>query len=420
MGKGSTMGVLRLRIKYSAQGLFLFIALFCVSTFALLEHSSISIPLISRIKLPLLYTAGICLLTQIKSILNNVFKKRYFFVFVTLGLLCVALLLTMYVNLNTRIGFSPLRNTVRLILYLVELFILMMLMAETGRGNFVLNFVFYYLLVLTILNDFLLFSRFLTFRNGKFETYIVGTKFSVVYFHMNLLTFWVMRRRSKSKNMKFPRWLIIVLAVFSIVISARIDCMTGIVGAVVLVVFLSMMESPKHRKMLRFVSPAVLLVFLIGSVVFSFVAEQILSIPVVSYLVEDVLGRDATLTGRTNIYLQYVDKVQGHWLAGFGYGNGNAAAVYLFGYENVQNAILQWVLQIGIPATVILLFLMMQIFHRVSVARFESITKAMPLIAAIYMYIILATVETTFNMSFIMWFAILFMLANEKLPMQER
>ena len=100
------------------------------------------------------------------------------------------------------------------------------------------------------------------------------------------------------------------------------------------------------------------------------------------------------------------------WLWGCGVGNGNAAAIWLFGYDNAQNAVLQWLLQTGVFVTGLLCGLMLVVFHQLS--RSNKQEKVLPLVVLIYVYIIMGMVETTFNMSFIMWFAIIFMLVNEK------
>lgn len=408
------MRTLKLRTSFSLNDLFISLAMFCVVSFAVLEHSSVAIPLASMIKMPLMYAGGICILTQAKLLLSNLLKRKYFYTLLILLVFCLGLLLTMYVNRDTRIGEDPARQTVRFILYLVELFALVIILAERGESERILKFLFRYLVVTVLVTDFLLLSGAMRFYSGRHEYYLVGTKFSVSYLHMNLLVLWVMRRQGMNRDLRLPRWLIAVLAIFVLLVAVRVDCMTGVVGCVALVVLFALLESPRRAKMLRFTSPVILLLFFFGSALVSFITEEIMSIPFVSYIVEDVLGRDSTLTGRVNIYLQYADRISGHWMTGYGFGNGNAVSVALFGYENTQNAILQWIIQVGIPGTCILLFMMMYIFHRASLVQGRKLARIMPLVVLIYVYIILGTVETTFNMKYIMWFALIFMIINEK------
>lgn len=404
----------RLPKSFTLNGMIIFIALFCVSTFAFLEHTSISIAAFSSVKLPLMYVGFFCLVTQIKTISRCLFKKNKFYTLLALAVFCVMLIISMFASRNSTIGESSLRNTVRLLLYLVELFLLMVVIAETGRTRATLNFLFWYLLVLTIINDLLMFTKVITFVDGRYESFLVGTKFSVAYLHMNLLTMWVAKRGGNAGIRNVSKWLIVLAAAYIVLVSIRVDCMTGVLGCIMLVILFRMMEGSKRNKLLRFTSPWLLLLVLIASVVLAFLAEAITQLPPVRFVLEDILQRDTSITGRTYIYQMYIGNLEGHWLTGFGYGNGNAASNLLFGYENVQNGVLQWVLQVGVPATISMAALMMQVFRLANRCPTERRVRLMPLVALIYMYIILGTIETTFNMSFLLWFALIFMIANGK------
>ena len=67
---------IQLRRKVPLEELILFFALLFIASYAFLEHVSISIPLFSMVKVPLLLGGGVCLLTQIKLFLNNIRKKK--------------------------------------------------------------------------------------------------------------------------------------------------------------------------------------------------------------------------------------------------------------------------------------------------------------------------------------------------------
>ena len=139
--------------------------------------------------------------------------------------------------------------------------------------------------------------------------------------------------------------------------------------------------------------------------------ELLVAIPAVSYFIESVLGRDNNLTGRLQIYEMFSAEMQGSWLFGFGMGNANSAAMALFGYANAQNAVLQWILQTGVPVTALLVAVMVLVFARLY--KYHSLQKMMPMVALIYVYITLGTVETTFSMSFILWVFMLLMHVNQ-------
>lgn len=404
---------LTLRKSISLDTIFVYLALICVSSFALLEHVSSTIPTFALLKMPMMLLGALCVFTQIRIIWKNLFRKSYFYVFLTLCVLSVLLLWTAVANRNPTVGDPPMTGTIRLILYLMETFFLMMVIAETGRSRGVLRFLFWYVLIIVAINDFLLFTRLITFRAGRFENYLVGTKFSVSYLHMDLLTLWVINSK-KPIRAYFSKWKVVLAAAYIMAVAIRVDCMTGVLGCLTLVILFMLIDSPKRRKLLQFTSPTVLLLVMAASLLFVLVVDSITSIPFVTYLVEDVLGRDTTLTGRTNIYVMYVDRMPGHWLTGYGYGNGNEVAVSMFGYENVQNAFLQWVLQVGLFATGALAALMVQIFRHLRKKRMRNQSRVLPLVALIYMFIILGTIETTFNMALILWFMLAFMLVNEK------
>lgn len=408
------MKKIKLRTNITLNTVAIYIALFCVATYALMEHVSITIHAFSVVKMPLMYLGGLCLLTQTKRISRVLLRKNYFYMLLTLSIMCALLMMTVLLNRNTTIGDSPVTQTVRLILYLVELFLVMILLAETGRGKAALNFLFWYVLVLVVANDVLMFTRIMTFRSGKFEKYLVGTKFSVSYRHLNLLTLWAIR--SSTGLIGWKKWaskvFTVVATAYIVLVAVRADCMTGILGGLALMVLLGLMNSPRRNKLLRFTSPWLLLTALVLSVVFVFIAEGIMEIPLVRYVVEDILSRDTTITGRTNIYEMYIANMEGRWLAGYGFGND--VAVTLFGYENVQNGLLQWVLQVGVLTTVALVAVLLQVFRQIKRRNPKNMDKILPLVAMIYVYIILGTIETTFDMAFLMWFAMIFMLVNEK------
>lgn len=410
------MKKIKLRTNITLNTVAIYIALFCVATYALMEHVSTTISAFSVVKMPLMYLGGLCLLTQTKMISRVLLRKNYFYMLLSLGIMCALLLATVLFNRETTIGDSPVTHTLRLILYLVELFLVMILLAETNRSKAALNFLFWYVLVLVVANDVLMFTRIMTFRSGKFENYLVGTKFSVSYRHLNLLTLWAIRANTGLIGWKrrASKVFTVVATAYIVLVAVRVDCMTGILGGLALMVLLGVMNSPRRNKLLRFTSPWMLLAALVLSVVFAFIAEGVMEIPAVKYVVEEILSRDTTITGRTNIYDMYIANMEGRWLVGYGFGNGNDAAVTLFGYENVQNGLLQWVLQVGVLTTVSLVAVLLQVFRQIKRRNPKNMDRILPMVAMIYVYIILGTIETTFDMAFLLWFAMIFMLVNEK------
>lgn len=409
---------LKLHSRFSLEKFLLFVAVFCVATFALLEHMSISLPLFSALKWPLIYAGGACVLTQINLIIKTFMKKKNFFVWLAVLLFCAALMLGAYQNRNPAVGEPPMRNTTRTVLYLIELMMLMVWVSEKGYGQYLIKYLFRYVLIVVLITDVVLFTGIRKFYSGSHEAYLIGTKFTVSYMHMNLLTLWVMQTGKRLHAKQFSRLWLCLAAVFLIAVSVRVECMTGIIGCVTLFICLFVVDSPKSKRRLRsLTSPTVLMLALVGNLIFPFVSELLVSVPAINYFIVDVLGRTENLTGRTNIFNIFSNQMTGHWLYGYGLGNQNAAAMELFGYANAQNAMLQWILQGGILATVTLTLFMRQVFKQTHKA--DNYRRVMPLVVLVYVYIVLGTVETTFSMSYLLWLGVIFALISES-PKPER
>ena len=406
---------MKIRIKvqrrFPLENIMMTMALFFVASYALLEHVSISIPFFSGLKLPIVYMGGICILPYLFKILGSLRKKKFFYTFLMTLLLFACLGLSAFFNRNTSFGQSPMRTTLRFILFWMELFLLMVWVAETGRGDFVIRFLFWYVLILVVATDFLLLTKLMVFRNGNHVTYLVGNKFTVSYLHMDLLALWFVKNNGKYHFWQKSKVLAILMACIILAVSVYIDCITGLLGCIVLMWLFASLDTPFQKKLLRLNSPGLLSLLLLASVIFPFVAQNIVSIPFVQTFLEDVLGRSSTLTGRINIFEVFIRRMEGNWLWGFGFGNGNAIAQAIFGYANAQNAVLNWVMQAGVLAAGGLLGLIVMVFRQLSKA--SETAEIMPLVALIYVYVIMGAVETTFSMAFLLWIAVLFMRINE-------
>lgn len=408
---------IRIRRQVKLENLFLFLAMFAVFSFAMLEHVSVTIPAFSLVKFPLLYVGGACILTQIPMILGSCFKKKYFYVLCSLALMCFLLGISGLYNRNPLYGTNALRATLRLILFLAELFALMIWIAERGKEKYAMDFLFWYVLIIVGITDLLFLTRSLVFSSGRHELYLIGTKFTVSYFHMDLLTLWLVRSNIHFYRERKNKLLLAMAMVLIFAVSVRVNCITGVIGCLALFCLFLMMNSKFQKYFLRFTSPMMLLLFLVASVVFPFIAERIVSIPFVTYLLEEVVERSSTLTGRLTIFGKFLSKTQGHLLWGYGINNTYAAAMRLFGCANAQNALLQWTMEAGIAVTVVFVIIMLQIFRQL--VRSPRQREIMPMVMLVYVYIIMGTVETTFNMNFILWLALIFMHISTRTPQKE-
>ena len=171
---------IQIRKTYYFQHLLLWIGLICVVSYALLENMSIPIALFSSVKMPLLYVGGVCVLFQLNVLLSNFLRKRYFYILFTVLFMCGVAFLSMIVNTDNLFGFSPERTTVRLILYLLELFAFAIVIAENGWSKVALSFIYRYVVVLVLATDVLMFTGLVKFGERDHVYYLIGTKFTVI------------------------------------------------------------------------------------------------------------------------------------------------------------------------------------------------------------------------------------------------
>lgn len=408
--------VIKIRKKIELQSLWMWVGLFCVVSYALLEHVSIPIPAFSVAKMPILYAGGICAAFQINDFLRNIMKKRYFYVFSVLVLMIVCLLVSMVHNRNVISGFSPERTTIRLILYLLELFVLMLIFAEKGQSAAVVNFIYCYVLALVVLTDAILFTGLIQFGTERHPYYLTGTKFTVVYMHLNLVALWLVQQWRKNGIKRIKKWLIWSAAIILVLVSIRVNCMSGVLGSCFFAILLVWMITDKKMGRLL-TTPAFFVLCVLTCTLIVFVIGFFVNIPFVKSFIEDVLNRSTTLTGRLEIYLNYVDAMQNNWLLGYGYGSGNIMAERFFRLANAQNAVLQWILQGGLAVAIPMIALFAMVIHQVNQNGKRRTLLLRPAVALVYTYVLLGTVETTYSMSFILWIALLFLMVNDKANM---
>ena len=400
------------RVVLSLESIFFFFGLFFVSSFALLENVSIPIPAFSLLKMPILYAGALCILTRIPLFLRVFRKKKYFFVLLVVVLFCAGLELSAYFNHGTRIGSDPQNTTIRLILYLVELFCIMIWAAESGRSRFVMDFLFYYVLILTVATDVLLTVDKYMFGYSAAGVYLLGSKFTVSYFHINLFALWLMRNRERIRSDRKARRIIYVGLPVILIVSLYVECLTGALSCLVFLALFLMMNTSMDKKIRMLNSRTAMICTLIFCVVFPFVVEGFVSIPFVTSLLEDFLNRSTTLSGRLDIYERFAYVMNGHWMWGYGFGNGNTVSMVKFGYANAQNALLHWILQTGVLTTGLLSSVVVTVIGRVK--RSPNVDRCMPMVLLIYLYVVLGIIEITFSMSFLLWVAALFMITCSK------
>ena len=82
------------------------------------------------------------------------------------------------------------------------------------------------------------------------------------------------------------------------------------------------------------------------------------------------------------------------------------------GFPNTQNGIAEWVLQVGLPATIILVILIYVVIRMLHKSK-SSGEAGIPGMFVLYVLALLASVEVTINLAYFFWLAVLVGIALE-------
>lgn len=400
--------------------LALYISMLCFFTYALTENTGVSLTIPHRALLALV-GGGFCtcfLLMNRRDVRKRLSKSAFSYVLMAFAGFCALTAVSALVTKSPLLPVNTVTYTLLLQLYLLEGICLVVYATVTGKTKEVFDCCFYCMLVFVLANDALMFSGLRRFSDGQFETYLLGTKFDVVYMHMNLMALFFTRmklRRPGKKNARLPVVMLLAFLLLNVTISLRLDCSTGLIGSVATVLLIYFFDGREKlcRKILC--APKAFITVCTVSMLFASYVFWLVKQPIVRHIVVDWLGKSLTLTGRTEIYAMYPHVMSGHWIWGFGLGNAYAVCSRAFGYADVQNALLQWVLEVGVPSAVMLVVFFCTIIALCK--RTRRVAVVIPVLALEYVYLLLGAVEITMNRCFIMLMIVLMLLAgSDQLP----
>jgi O-antigen ligase len=217
------------------------------------------------------------------------------------------------------------------------------------------------------------------YGDGISKTFLLGDKFSTSYDHMIFLLI-VCLLYGERHIMR--RTLPLLFAVVCL-LCKYMDCNTASLGTLV---FLAIAYTPKNiRSVLSRKSVVLVVLILCASFVFS---ESALLLPPVKYFITEVLGRDVTLTGRSEIYQVLGKVIRAHpWI---GYGSSAEVMLKYTGAYNAQNGFFDLVVQNGFPSALLYVALIL------SLIREKSTPGSKYLLGIMYGCFIMSTVEITF------------------------
>lgn len=184
--------------------------------------------------------------------------------------------------------------------------------------------------------------------------YLIGSKFNVAYNAIASIVFLLYFSFGQKKIIY--KILLLINLYISFISCYIVKCSTGIIGTVFILMLLILQNFKFFKKidfqiMRKWYIPIGVLIL---GAIFAFYIKEIVEIPMIKYIIEDVLKKDSTLTGRTTIYENVSRYLRGKPLLGYGYNN-----IYeifketMFDFENnyaynAQNALLEYMLYFGI------------------------------------------------------------------------
>lgn len=292
--------------------------------------------------------------------------------------------------------------------YLLFLFFIE-IMVERKKIKKMLHIFFKTAFLISILTD-LIMILMPNIRHAYGGNYLVGTKFDVVYLHLLVLTMYISKTNFNFKN-KFKKKRLIILGIWSIVVAIHVQCSTGVVGVVLLFLLIYIIE----KRAMLFLNCIVYTGLQLFCLSFVYINQFILNSSLAQVFVLNVLQRDITLTSRTRIFELVPKLLVGNTFWGFGYGTSYELGMKKGAFPNTQNAILEWIWQIGIPSTIVMLILFASFFYFARKNMNQRSKKIIiPIIAYIYMLTILGTVEITIEKLYFAVLIIVFAVASEK------
>lgn len=337
------------------------------------------------------------------------FRKEFRKINGLLLLFTVSTIYVSYINKNFLFSRDTLLASIVFSLIFIELFFSIEVSCTLGKMKALIDLYYRITLVWCLFIDLSLFVfPNLIFQNG---TYIVGTKFQICYLNMLLFALALAKGKlnfDKKKENRKQYNIAIIFVVVNLCISLKVNCMTGVIGIVIS--FLLFAFISQKGKILK--TPLCLFICLLLSFIFIFVFDYIVSNRIIQTLVTELFQRDLTLTGRTDIYVMLPTILKDHWLTGYGYGSEYEVCRRYFAYADVQNGLMSWILQVGVLVTTVLIIIMLSIFKIMN--KNESIEKnQIAIMALIYSFIIIGTIEISYSMLFFGVFALLFGISIE-------
>ena len=252
------------------------------------------------------------------------------------------------------------------------------------------------------------------FPNGLFQNslgnplWVLGGKFEITYYNLVCIAFCVSFFKMKKKKERDQLLIILGLLCINLSIEIFVGCSTGIIATFLLMIMFGYVE---NRKKIKLKYAIVITAVLTIAVVFLQIQKNI---PLLRYVIEDLLQKNISLTGRNKIYESYFRLMRGNMIWGMGYKN-TLIQDYI-GPANTQNAFLELLCLYGIVG--LILFLLV---FSISVREYRNKYIYLKSIAAmIIIYFVCAVVEIPFDNLFYILVALIAKSADIQLEIEKQ
>ena len=330
-----------------------------------------------------------------------IFKRKYLLANGPAFIFSFLTVFTAYLNRGRPGDRDPFLASIPFVAAFLLFLLFMEIRAEEGMVKKTLNIFYKTAFVISIIMVALIFFAPSLFAMSSL--YFIGTKFSVVYLHLLLIVLYLVKNPIGKSRSGYERLSLLLLIGWSFFIGVIVNCSTGIVGVFILLLLILIIRD-REKIFLNGAFYSLIQLLCLG---FVFFYEFILRNSTIQHIIVDFLGRDVTLTSRTFIYerVPIILTEKDGWLLGMGYGSSYDLGIRYGGFPDTQNGILEWIWQVGIPTTIIMILMFAFIL---SVAKkytdYKNRRLLLPLIAGVYLFTILGTIEITIE---IMYFSLM-------------
>lgn len=278
-----------------------------------------------------------------------------------------------------------------------EAFLLFQYFSYKGRMLRGINILYYLTLGYIIFTDLLIIIKPELFLQN-YGYYFIGNKFAVSYLHFQLIALYWYKCRNNEKLLLRSKLFITAVFILTIFISLQISSSSGIAGSLILVLFIIFNKQLSNI----LTKPSMAIITLLAACSILLLFDTVLNSNFMQFIIEDVLGRDMTLTGRMPIYNNFNNLISGHFWTGYGHGSTYEVCMRIMGAPNTQNGLFEILMQYGVFGVVSIISLIYVSFKKIKITN-----EIFPIVAMVYVYMLLASIEITLSLRFLSMLSII-------------